>query len=103
MVNLSQESDTDDENERLIDMALEDGRNALKQVPQISLYTFISPLQQSFLLSSGFLLHHLYFLFFLNYGAILYILFLPFLFIQKLYSHDIVAFGIAVLKFWNSD
>ncbi|KHJ89231.1 HCNGP-like protein, partial [Oesophagostomum dentatum] len=29
---VSQGSDTDDENERLIDMALEDGRNALKQV-----------------------------------------------------------------------
>ncbi|KAK6031415.1 hypothetical protein OSTOST_02432 [Ostertagia ostertagi] len=29
---VSQKSDTDDENERLIDMALEEGRNALKQV-----------------------------------------------------------------------
>ncbi|KIH58101.1 HCNGP-like protein [Ancylostoma duodenale] len=29
---VSQESDTDDENERLIDMALEDGRNAMKQI-----------------------------------------------------------------------
>uniref|UniRef100_A0A0K0DNQ1 ARID domain-containing protein n=1 Tax=Angiostrongylus cantonensis TaxID=6313 RepID=A0A0K0DNQ1_ANGCA len=28
---VSQQSDTDDENERLIDMALEDGRNAMKQ------------------------------------------------------------------------
>ncbi|RCN25861.1 hypothetical protein ANCCAN_28424 [Ancylostoma caninum] len=32
---VSQESDTDDENERLIDMALEDGRNAMKQVQQM--------------------------------------------------------------------
>ncbi|KAJ1351543.1 hypothetical protein KIN20_007576 [Parelaphostrongylus tenuis] len=29
---VSQQSDTDDENERLIDMALEDGRNAMKQI-----------------------------------------------------------------------
>ncbi|VDM61988.1 unnamed protein product [Angiostrongylus costaricensis] len=29
---ISQQSDTDDENERLIDMALEDGRNAMKQI-----------------------------------------------------------------------
>ncbi|VDL83745.1 unnamed protein product [Nippostrongylus brasiliensis] len=29
---VSQKSDTDDENERLIDMALEEGRNALKQI-----------------------------------------------------------------------
>lgn len=31
-----QKSDTDDENERLIDMALEEGRNALKQVATFS-------------------------------------------------------------------